>query len=407
MLKVVTTLAPSADELGNLKREFLASLNHEMRTPLSGILGMADLLLETALSDEQLDYVGAARGCAENLLEVLNATLEYSALSADRVTLEEADFAPRELLAGIVAEFAPKAAQKGLRLAASLDEDLPETVSGDALRLRQLLSHLVNNAVKFTAHGGVDLVVKSRGAGEGRVRISIEVRDTGIGIAPERLECIFDSFRQLESGLARRFSGLGLGLAVARKLADLMQAELSVESGLGQGSAFTVAAAFRLSVEPPASIRDHAVPGRARKVLVVDDNEVSQRVARRLLEKHSYSVECAESGPAAVQAAGRACYDLVLMDLQMPLMDGVEAATAIRALPGYAAVPIIALTANCSDNYRELCSHGFDAFLPKPVQSSELLREVNRLAPGLAKPPSRARSVRAAGILENRPRSAG
>jgi CheY-like chemotaxis protein len=404
MFKVVTTLAPSADELGNLKREFLASLNHEMRTPLSGILGMADLLLETTLSEEQLDYVGAARGCAESLLEVLNATLEYSALSADRVTLDEADFAPRELVAGIVAEFAPKAAHKGLRLAASVTEDLPETVSGDALRLKQLLTHLVNNAVKFTAQGGVDLVVMSSPAGEGHVRIAIQVRDTGIGIAPEQLERIFDSFRQLESGLARRFSGLGLGLAVARKLADLMRAELSVESGLGRGSTFTVAAAFRLAGEQPPSIRDRAVPKMARKVLVVDDNEVSQRVARRLLEKHSYRVECAESGRAAVEAAGRACYDLVLMDLQMPLMDGVEAANAIRALPGYAGVPIIALTANCSDNYRELCSEGFDAFLPKPVQSSELLREVNRLAPSLTKPPSRARAVRAA---EVRPRSAG
>src|SRR5450755_1631547 len=196
------------DELSELKGQFLASLNHEIRTPLSGILGMSDLLLETPLTEEQQEYVGATRLCAENLLEILNATLEYSALSANHMDLEEEEFPLRETLEGVVAQFAFKAESKGLILRHRFDRSLPEAVVGDALRVRQLVWHLVANAIKFTSHGEVELTASASQSDRARGEIAIQVRDTGIGIPPGDMSAIFDSFRQLQTGLSRNYPGL-------------------------------------------------------------------------------------------------------------------------------------------------------------------------------------------------------
>src|SRR5882724_3462806 len=212
----------SRDELDQLKGTFLASLNHEIRTPLSGIMGMADLLLETKLDDEQREYVNAARLCAESLFEILNATLEYSSLEAGQCLLDESEFNLRETLNAALLQHALKADSKGLRLSSTTDAALPETMLGDAPRLRQLLGHLIGNAIKFTHAGAVELRVflDPRPAANWLVA---EVRDTGIGIPADRLEAIFDSFRQVESGLSRTYPGLGLGLALVRKLTSLMK----------------------------------------------------------------------------------------------------------------------------------------------------------------------------------------
>src|SRR5580693_2713920 len=204
------------DELGEVQGQFLASLNHEIRTPLSGILGMTDLLLETPLTEDQREYVGATRVCAENLLEILNVTLEYSALSANRVLLEETEFSLRDTLHGVLGEFAAKAEAKGLRLVRSLDGSLPEMVVGDPHRLRQILWHLVANGVKFTKEGQVEVAASAKMEHGRQVLLTVEVRDTGIGIAPHQLTAIFESFRQLDAGLSRNHAGLGLGLAVAQ-----------------------------------------------------------------------------------------------------------------------------------------------------------------------------------------------
>lgn len=220
--------------------EFLASLNHEVRTPLSGILGMADLLLETKLDGEQTEYVNAARMCAENLLELLNATLEYSALSADQGTLDESEFAVRELLEGIAAEWQYKAQSRGLHFVHSFDERLPSMAVGDPRRLRQILSHLLGNALKFTQHGYVELAASVEAKAGDELMLTLRITDTGIGIASADLMAVFESFRQVENGLARRYNGLGLGLSLVRKLAELMRGEVLVESQLGQGSTFTV-----------------------------------------------------------------------------------------------------------------------------------------------------------------------
>src|SRR5580700_8348032 len=205
-------------ELDHLKGLFLASLNHEIRTPLSGIMGMADLLLETNLDDEQREYVNAARMCAESLFEILNATLEYSALEAGQFQLDESEFSLKEMLDSAVNQHALRAHAKGLRLFSTLEAGLPETMLGDAPRLRELLGHLISNAIKFTHAGTVELrVTLDRPSTEGNW-IVVEVRDTGIGIPVDRLDAIFESFRQVDAGLSRTYPGLGLGLALVRKL---------------------------------------------------------------------------------------------------------------------------------------------------------------------------------------------
>lgn len=365
------------DEFSELKGHFLASLNHEIRTPLSGILGMSDLLLETPLTEEQQEYVGATRLCAENLLEILNATLEYSALSANAVDLEEEEYPLRETLEGVMAQFAFKAENKGLALRHNFDRNLPEAVVGDALRLRQLVWHLVGNAVKFTNQGEVEVTASASVTDRAHAEIAIEVRDTGIGIPADNLNAIFESFRQLETGLSRNYPGLGLGLAVAQKLAYLLAGKISVESEPGKGSVFTVKVPVRLAQEVPARPVDiKRVRGR---LLVVDDDSVAQTIATHVLRRHSYDVECVCNGAAAIDKASHSSFDLILMDLQMPGMDGFQTATHIRAIPDYAETPIIAVTANCSSDFRDRCFKiGMQGFLAKPVQSKELVQAVEK-----------------------------
>lgn len=365
------------DELRDVKGQFLASLNHEIRTPLSGILGMTDLLFETPLSDDQREYVGATRSCAENLLEILNVTLEYSALVANHVHLDEAEFSLRDTLQGIIAEFASKAQAKGLRLMRSIDSSVPEMVIGDPLRMRQILWHLVGNAIKFTREGYVDVAASAMVDSDRRAKVMFCIRDTGIGIAPEQLNEIFESFRQLETGLSRKHSGLGLGLAVVQKLVALFDGRIAVDSELGKGSVFTLMLPLKLPMDANGRLAEvKRIRGR---VLVVDDNAVAQTIASHALRRQAYEVECAGDGRLAVQAAANGRFDVILMDLQMPGWDGFKTAEQIRQLPGYRKTPIIAVTANCDDEYRARSVRcGMHDFLAKPVRTRDLVQAVEK-----------------------------
>jgi CheY-like chemotaxis protein len=377
----------AAGEMDRLKGTFLASLNHEIRTPLSGILGMADLLLETNLDDEQREYVNATRLCAESLFEILNATLEYSALEAGRFSLDESEFSLRELIESTRAQQMLKADAKGLPVRASYDPGLPETIVGDAPRLRQLLSHFLANAIKFTHSGGVELRVLRDPRASDILRI--EVEDTGIGIPADQVETIFESFRQVDSGLSRTYPGLGLGLALARKLALLMQGEIGVTSVPGKGSIFTLRIPMRTPEMESELAHSAAGVETGPVVLAVEDNAVGLRILKRALERRRVSVDGAESGPAALIAASQRHYDLVLMDLQMPGMNGLETMEAMRKLPGYEAVPILALTADFSDELRERClRQGMQAFLSKPVEAVQLWAVVSKFLNGSNVPPS-------------------
>lgn len=359
-------------EIDRLKGTFLANLNHEVRTPLSGIMGMTDLLLETPLDEEQRDYVSTVRLCAENLFHLLNATLEYSALTAGHLKLDETEFVLSEMVDSALAMEREKAEAKGLKLSATLDAALPQTIIGDAARIQDVLGHLLDNAIKFTHRGSVDLKLIS----EGQV-LKIEVRDTGIGIAPDRQARIFESFHQVDSGLSRNYPGLGLGLALVQKLLALMGGEIAAESEPDKGSTFTV----RLPIRLPAASRDKAARASAGApaILAVEDNPVGLRVLRHALKGRAVDVDTATDGAEAVRAAAARHYDLILMDLQMPHMDGLEATAAVRRLPGYDDVPILALTANYSDEIRQQCQqHGMQDFLSKPVTPPALWSAVSR-----------------------------
>lgn len=359
-------------EIDRLKGTFLANLNHEVRTPLSGIMGMTDLLLETTLDEEQRDYVSTVRLCAENLFHLLNATLEYSALTAGHLRLDETEFGLAEMVDSALAKEREKAQVKGLQLTATLDAALPQTMIGDATRLQDVLGHLLDNAIKFTHHGSVDLKLTR----EGQI-LKIEVRDTGIGIDPERQARIFESFHQIDSGLSRNYPGLGLGLALVQKLLALMGGQIAAESELDKGSTFTV----RLPIRLPAGSREKATRHLegAPAILAVEDNPVGLMVLRHALKTRAVNVDTATDGGEAIRAAAARHYDLILMDLQMPDMDGLEATAAIRRLPGYENVPILALTANYSDEIRKQCQeHGMQDFLSKPVTPSALWAAVSR-----------------------------
>jgi CheY-like chemotaxis protein/two-component sensor histidine kinase len=365
------------DDLREVQGQFLASLNHEIRTPLSGILGMTDLLLETLLTDDQREYVDAARLCAENLLEILNVTLEYSALSANQVLVEESEFSIRDTLAGVAAEFAPKAEGKGLRVDTALDASLPETVVGDPVRLRQIVWHLVANGVKFTKKGLVEVSASARMSGERAVELAIRVRDTGAGIAAHQMAEIFESFRQLETGLSRNHNGLGLGLAVVKKLVALVGGSITVGSEPGSGSTFTVTLPLRLPAD--AVVAPMELKKSRGRVLVVDDNSIAQTIACHALRRQAFEVECAGSGKMALEVAARSRFDVILMDLQMPGWDGFETVEHIRQLPGYVETPIIAVTANCSDDYRaRSVKCGMQDFLAKPVRTRDLVQAVEK-----------------------------
>ncbi len=359
-------------EIDRLKGTFLANLNHEVRTPLSGIMGMTDLLLETPLDEEQRDYVSTVRLCAENLFHLLNATLEYSALTAGHLKLDETEFVLSEMVDSTLSMEREKAEAKGLKLTATLDAALPQTIIGDAARIKDLLGHLLDNAIKFTHRGSVDLKLIR----EGQV-LKVEVCDTGIGIAPDRQDRIFESFHQVDSGLSRNYPGLGLGLALVQKLLALMGGDIAAVSEPEKGSTFTV----RLPIRLPAAAREKTTRSSTGlpAILAVEDNPVGLRVLRHALKSRAVDVDTASDGAEAVRAAAARHYDLILMDLQMPQMDGLEATAAVRRLPGYDNVPILALTANYSDEIRQQCQqHGMQDFLSKPVTPPALWSAVSR-----------------------------
>ncbi|HTS51583.1 MAG TPA: response regulator [Bryobacteraceae bacterium] len=364
------------DDLSLIKRQFLASLNHEIRTPLSGILGMTDLLLETQLTCDQKEYVDSARLCAENLLQILNGALEFSALSANHVRVEETEFPLRETLEGITAEFLPKAESKGLRLIRNFDPRLPEAAIGDAVRLRQLLVNLLSNAIKFTDQGEVELSAFGDQKDHSTVSLTIMVRDTGIGISPDRVRSIFEGFQRLHNPVSDH-SGLGLGLAVSQKLAMLLNGSITVQSQLGRGSTFFVD--IPLSLPSQNAKPEQELEKAGGRILVVDDNAIAQTIASHALGRRGYKVQCAADGLAALEAASRATFDLILLDLQMPGLDGFETAERLHRMPAYFQTPIVAVTANCSEDYQERCrQYGMQGFLAKPVRTKDLVETVEQ-----------------------------
>lgn len=372
-----TASGAAAPDLDRIKRQFLAALNHEIRTPLSGILGMTNLLEQSTLSTEQKEYVHLTKACAEELNQVLSSALEYTSMTAGEVHIDHSDFLLQESIEALTAHWLLRARQKGLQLRLRISDEVPEMAQGDELRFRKLLTHLLSNAVKFTESGEIELRVDATPHPEDPEQFLLQVAlsDTGIGIAPDQLQRIFACFEQLESGLGRRYPGLGLGLSLARGLTTQLGGELLVDSQPGKGSVFS----FSIPMEY-SSLEPSYLSPEPKRVLVVDDNEAARKVAAAYLKRGGYHATLASSGAEALDLAAQFRFDLVLMDLQMPNMDGFDTTTLLRDIQGFDRTPVVALTANAGDEYRLLClSQGMQGYLPKPVESDTLLSTLRKL----------------------------
>jgi signal transduction histidine kinase/DNA-binding response OmpR family regulator len=386
----------NAEEANRAKSLFLAHMSHELRTPLNGVIGMVDLLLATPTNSQQRRYCDLAKVSALSLLDLINDVLDFSKIEAGKLELESADFDLHETVEGVSQVLAERAKKKNLQLICGIDPQVPRFVTGDAVRFRQVLTNLISNAVKFTERGEVAVHLMLLQQSDSKATVKIDVRDTGMGIPKERQDRLFKSFSQVDASTTRKFGGSGLGLAISQRITEIMGGQMSVESEEGNGSTFSFTAQLQTRAPSAAETKAQSAPQieeqgladssplQGMKILLAEDHEINQMVAGEILTRAGCQVTIAANGQEALEAVQRGGLDLVLMDCQMPILDGLEATRRIRKYESESNkrghIPIIALTANAIKGDRELClAAGMDGYVTKPIEAAEVISTIQSL----------------------------